>query len=220
MAEVNGTLTRFADGNGLKAGGYGRRDVSGTFTSTDLVPRHTVSNSITWGNPSAGVYANHHLCGTDDSGEGWGGLVFEYCTSYQNRYNYYTPSRYELTAVTGSDPINQDAINYTLTNNLSYSASSLETGYFDVTDETSASQNTFSGNTFQDSTNTLPASDFESTDGSLLSSARASDGSLPDTAFLRIVSTSYWYDKDVGFSYSRYEEQIASAREEAGCGLY
>ncbi len=189
MAEVNGTLTRFADGNGLKAGGYGRRDVSGTFTSTDLVPRHTVSNSIAWGHPNAGVYANHHLCGTDDSGEGWGGLVFEYCTSYQNRYNYYTPS-------------------------------SLETGYFDVTDETSASQNTFSGNTFQDSTNTLSASDFESTDGSLLSSARASDGSLPDTAFLRIVSTSYWYDKDVGFSYSRYEEQIASAREEAGCGLY
>ena len=47
------------DGNGFKAGGYGRNGS----TPPQIIPRHTVKNCLAVRNRAAGFYANHHIGG-------------------------------------------------------------------------------------------------------------------------------------------------------------
>ncbi len=52
-------FTRLGDGNGFKAGGYGR---NGSATPS-VIPRHTIRYNLAVRNRSAGFYANHHIGG-------------------------------------------------------------------------------------------------------------------------------------------------------------
>ena len=69
-----GTMTRSKNGNGIKAGGYGR-DVA-TFPSP--VPMHVVRRCLSFNNGAAGFYANHHPAS----------IQFYNNTSYNNNPNF------------------------------------------------------------------------------------------------------------------------------------
>ncbi|NUP40246.1 MAG: right-handed parallel beta-helix repeat-containing protein, partial [Streptomyces sp.] len=63
---VPGTRTGAGDGNGFKAGGYGGKYVAGGV-------KHTVRQSVAFGNRASGFYANHHTVADDffdDTGYG------------------------------------------------------------------------------------------------------------------------------------------------------
>jgi Right handed beta helix region len=55
---VPGTRTGAGDGNGFKAGGYGGKYVTGGV-------KHTVRQSVAFGNKASGFYANHHTVPDD-----------------------------------------------------------------------------------------------------------------------------------------------------------
>ena len=203
----------YSAGNGLKSGGYAYTDVSDVAKNflDGKVPRHAVTNSIACKNNDHGVYANHHIY-NDGAG---GGLYYEYNSSYGNAKDYSMETRYKLDVPSATE-INQNAKGYTLKNNLNWTLSS-KTAYKYI--DLSSSDNTLSNNTFQDSSHALTADDFESTDWTELYKARDANGNLPNVNFLKLKSSSHWYNKDVGFSYARYEEQVTAARAAAGCGI-
>ena len=70
----NAALQSGGDGNGFKAGGYGRNGS----TLPDPVPRHVVTRSLAVHNRASGFYANHHP----------GGLDFIQNTAYRNASNF------------------------------------------------------------------------------------------------------------------------------------
>lgn len=70
-----GTTESAADGNGLKAGGYGMKPNPKV---TAKIPRHEVVNCVAVANKASGIYSNHHL----------GGILWHGNISVGNRYNY------------------------------------------------------------------------------------------------------------------------------------
>lgn len=220
----DGSKEHYSAGNGLKSGGYAYTDVSGVFSAANPVPTHAVTNSIASKNYAHGVYANHHIY-NETAG---GGLYFAYNSAYGNAYDYSMETRYQLEAVSTSNSslINQYAKGYTLKNNLNYTLSGKTAyQYLSLTD----GNNTLSNNTFQNSSHTVTSSDFESTDWTELYMARdtstgSTAGNLPQVSFLKLKSSSYWYnasaDSKAGFDYNRYLDQVSAARSAAGCGRW
>jgi Pel9A-like, right handed beta helix region len=162
----NGYFTNFAssggDGNGFKAGGYGRNGS----TPPNPVPRHVTRFCLAVRNRVNGFYANHHT----------GGLDWFNNTAYANNVNYNMQCTLidNLTDVPGYDQL--------MKNNLGYQGAK-ETNNLDVT-QCDVSFNYFTLNV------TVAANDFQSFDESLLTLPRQANGDLPYLAFAQLVSSS------------------------------
>jgi hypothetical protein len=177
----NGYSTSFAslgDGNGFKIGGFGVSDFSNLPAT---IPRHVVRFCLAIRNKAAGFYANHHL----------GGNNWYNNTAYYNSVNYNMLNR---SADYASDV---PGYSHNLKNNLGWGARSTE--YNNLNSSTS----NVSFNYFTLSV-TVNSSDFLSTDQSLLTAARQSDGSLPVNNFMHLVTSSDLINKgtNVGLAYT------------------
>jgi len=189
-AFYNGYSTSFAslaNGNGIKAGGFGVTDASAV---PPVVPRHIVRFCMAVGNKSAGFYANHHP----------GGLTFENNTAYKNAVNYNMLNR---SADFSSDV---PGWGHYLYNNLGYAATSSEVSNLNL------GASTASNNYFQLSGITVNAADFSSTTESLMSQGRHSDFTLPTNTFLRLATGSDLIDKGVNRGYT-----YTGASPDLGC---
>lgn len=172
-----GTFKSAADGNGIKAGGYGMNENS---KIPDSIPTHIVKNCIAYRNKAGGFYANHHL----------GGLEFYNNTSYYNRNNYNMVCRKSK-----EEPVDVDGYGHTLENNVSFEPREAHLANIDQ------SACTLSNNSFAPTEITLTESDFESIDPEELMAARQSDGSLPEIGFLVPTSQSQLTANKMGYTF-------------------
>ncbi|WP_321517599.1 T9SS type A sorting domain-containing protein [uncultured Bacteroides sp.] len=212
----NGYNTSFVsegDGNGFKAGGYGQAPVVAKLPSP--IPAHTVRFCMSYRNKANGFYSNHHVVT---------GSSFYNNTAFRNATNFNMLSQ-QITksAITGNDTtLDCQGINHVLHNNISFRYSAYaETANLGTSVDT---YNSFSPN----SGVTVDASDFVSTDESLLVADRQADGSLPDIGFLKLKEGSNLIDKgmNLGFPFSgtapdlgAFEYQSASATGISGVNL-
>ena len=177
----DGNLKRSGNGNGIKAGGYGKGAIT---LPAEGAPMHVVSNSIAAMNAAGGFYANHHL----------GGLQFEGNRAYQNGTDYRLTNRSLESAGTAigssdddsedsSDAMNQPGYGPILMSNLSF-GSAIDKVIADI----DPAQCTIAGNSFsyqngQWSNAPYKDSDFASTNTSVLTKERDAEGNLPDEVF-------------------------------------
>jgi len=170
-------LVRRANGNGIKAGGYGLSVLS----SDPGAPVNEIKNCITYRNPANGFYSNHHLNGD----------IWYNNSAYANGYNY--DMRNQKSYSENSDV---SGYNHDIQNCLSYQSSG--SNHYRLIDKTTC---TLVNNTFLPTSISLSASDFESLDASQLSLPRKADGSLPDITFLKLKSTSKAYAQQIGYQF-------------------
>ncbi len=190
-AFFNGYNSSFAsegDGNGFKAGGYGKAPIVSELPNP--IPANIVRFCMAYRNKSNGFYANHHV----QTGSYWYNN-----TAYRNAKNYNMLSqRITKSLITGADTtLDCQGFNHILKNNISYKYSSSGD-----TLNIGTSVNTY--NSFSpDISVTVDAKDFVSTDESLLVSDRQVDGSLPNVEFLKLKAGSDLIDKgmDLGFPF-------------------
>ncbi len=163
-----------ADGNGFKAGGYGRNGSA----LPALIPRHVVRFSLAVRNRASGFYANHHP----------GGLDFIHNTAFRNATNY------NLLNVLADNLTNVPGYDHFLRNNLGFSPRSVSVSNFDP-----AACDT--SHNFFELPVTVTAEDFVSapTDTAALlaaiSAPRADDGSIPAIDLLRLSDDSDLIDR-------------------------
>lgn len=182
----SGFISR-ADGNGFKAGGYGKgnRPYNDIVENYTPIPRNTVRFCLAVKNKQSGFYANHHL-----EGNFWYNN-----TAYKNRRNYNMVNCLALNPTNfGTDG---SGWNHEMANNLGFAALSEELTDIDK------SRCVLKNNYFDLANITVTASDFISLDESLLMEPRQADGSLPDTQFLKLKSSSKLIDAgiDLGFPF-------------------
>ncbi len=176
-----------ADGNGFKAGGYGKgkRSYNDIVENYTPIPKNTIRFCLAVKNKQSGFYANHHL-----EGNFWYNN-----TAYKNRKNYNMVNCLALNPTDfGTDG---SGWNHEMANNLGFEALSAELTDIDKT-------RCVLKNNYFDLNIKVSASDFESLDEDLLMAPRQADGSLPDTKFLKLKSTSKLIDAGVnlGFPYN------------------
>ncbi len=163
---VGASLAVGADGNGFKAGGYGR---NGSAMPSPM-PRHVVRFSLAVRNRASGFYANHH----------GGGLDFVHNTAFQNgtNFNLLNVLADNLTDVPGYD--------HYLKNNLGFSPRSASVSNLDQA-ACDVSHNFFSLPV------TVTSADFVSTTTNtaqllaIMATPRQADGSLPAIDLLRLA---------------------------------
>lgn len=182
----SGFISR-ADGNGFKAGGYGKgnRPYNDIVENYTPIPRNTVRFCLAVKNKQSGFYANHHL-----EGNFWYNN-----TAYKNRRNYNMVNCLALNPTNfGTDG---PGWNHEMANNLGFAALSEELTDIDK------SRCVLKNNYFDLANITVTTSDFMSLDESLLMEPRQADGSLPDTQFLKLKSSSKLIDAgtDLGFPF-------------------
>jgi hypothetical protein len=189
----NGYSTSFAskgDGNGFKAGGYGQSPVVADLPNP--IPAHTVRFCMAYRNKANGFYSNHHVTT---------GSIWYNNTAYRNAVNFNMLSqRVTISSKTGADTtLDGPGFNHVLHNNVSYKYSSLK-DTLNIGKTCDITSNSFTPLT----TVVVDATDFVSVDESLLIAPRQVDGSLPETGFLHLKSTSDLIDKgvDLGFAYN------------------
>ena len=172
------SLKNRADGNGFKAGGYGKQVQKADFEA----PRHTISHCLAWANKSNGFYANHHL----------GGCNWINNTAYANgRYNYNLVNQQSWDNAT-----DVPGYNHTVRNCLSFQA---RRGEYTNIDK---SRCTLENNSFLPTLVRVTTDDFESLDASLLYAERLPDGSLPDIGFLKVKPGTAPYASSLGYQFS------------------
>lgn len=155
------------DGNGFKAGGYGRNPaISGLPVP---VPRNMVRFCLAVGNKSKGFDANYHA----------NGILWYNNTAYRNNHNFHmetaaqaSPEATTLTFVPGR--------NHFMFNNLSYKGRS--TNLTRIVETTCIMINNFF-----DTDGKFTDADFVSLDESALTAPRKPDGSLPDICFMKMT---------------------------------
>ena len=162
-AMYNGYSVEFeslADGNGFKAGGYGKKTPD---RIPDPIPRHSVVSCLAVRNRANGFYANHHIGGGD-----WFNN-----SGYRNGNNFNMLSRLKdnRTDVPGYD--------HKLFGNLSFQGDALV--------KIDESKCELENNSFQAD---LSISDFESLDESQLLQPRQANGELPVITFLKPLASS------------------------------
>lgn len=155
-----GTFTSAADGNGIKAGGYGMNEDS---KIAEVIPVHEVTNCLAYFNKSAGLYSNHHL----------GGIVWINNTSVHNRWNYNLVNR-----KSAEEPVDVDGYGHFLANNVSFNPRDRDTYKLNLT------ESTLINNTFGPVEMTVTEAEFISVDAEQLTMERKADGSLPDITFM------------------------------------
>jgi len=179
----NAALQSGGDGNGFKAGGYGRNGS----TLPAVIPRHVVRSSLAIHNRASGFYANHHP----------GGLDFWQNTAYRNatNFNFLNVLADNLTDVPG--------YGHSIKNNLSHAPRSGAVAQLD------AAACAVAANTF---TLPLTVTDadflFTTTDTTALRAAlsapRGADGSLPELRLLRLRAGSQLVDRGVDLALPFY----------------
>jgi hypothetical protein len=166
----NAAHESLGDGNGFKAGGYGRTAIE---KLPHPIPRNTVQFCLAVGNKASGFYANHHIGGGDWINN----------TGYKNGTNFNMLERL---------PDNQTDIpgpGQFMRNNLGFDGGH-ELLNLDAA-KSDASSNSF------DMKLHISAADFESLDESQLTGPRKPDGSLPDITFMHLAKGSPLIDKGV-----------------------
>ncbi len=171
------TFKSAADGNGIKAGGYGMSENS---KIADDIPMHKVTDCLAYYNKSAGLYANHHL----------GGIIWINNTSAKNRWNYNMVNR-----KSSEEAVDVPGYGHFLANNLSYIPRERDLYNVDL------SQCTLINNTFGPDVLSLPEEDFLSVDESILTAPRNADGSLPLSGFLVPAASSQAAGLKMGYSF-------------------
>lgn len=161
------------DGNGFKAGGYGKNVEKSDFE----VPRHIIRNCIAFSNKANGFYANHHLGGCDWLNN----------SSWDNGYNYSMVNQQQW-------DIAEDVPGYdhVLKGNVSVAG---RRGHYTMLDQERC---TLENNSFLPEDLGLTEDDFISMDWRRMTAPRKADGSLPDTGFLRIKKTSPFHKAGMG----------------------
>lgn len=171
------TFKSAADGNGIKAGGYGMSENS---KIPETIPMHRVTNCLAYYNKSAGLYANHHL----------GGIEWVNNTGVHNRWNYNMVNRQSA-----EDAVDVSGYGHFLAHNVSFDPRDKD--YYNM----DFAKCTLINNSFGPKELTLTTDDFESLDGEPLTSPRQADGTLPDILFVRPKSTSALYSSKMGYSF-------------------
>jgi len=177
-AFYNGYLTNYADstgdGNGFKAGGYGKTGKA----MPNPVPRHVVEFCLAVGNRANGFYANHH----------GGGINWFNNTALRNAtdYNMICVSNDNRTDIPGFDQV--------MKNNLGFMAKKTEVTNLGVSNDV-----TFNFFTLPV---TVTSNDFVSLDERLLMAPRQANGDLPQTAFAQLAGGSDLVDAgtNIGFA--------------------
>lgn len=188
------------DGNGFKAGGYGKQVQDAPFS----VPRHTVKNCIAYANKANGFYANHHLGGNDWLNN----------SAWKNKYNYNMVNQ-------KSWDVAEDVGGYghTLRSNVSYR------GNRGDWTEINQDECTIENNSFLPMPMAVAEADFLSTDYAELTAPRKADGSLPDVSFMRLAPTSRLYAARMGWEFTQDDAPtgirgVSGAGETGGSGWY
>ena len=154
---LNAAGAKLGDGNGFKAGGYGKRAASALPAP---IPRHVIRGCLAVGNRSSGFYANHHPGGCD-----WFNN-----TAFRNSINFNFLGRLadNLTDVPGSG--------HRIRNNVSYRSRGLVTSF--KPEQNEADHNTFAPEI------KLTDRDFVSLDEKQLTLPRQPNGDLPAITLL------------------------------------
>ena len=169
------------DGNGFKAGGYGKQVQKEAFAC----PRHTIQNCIAYRNKANGFYANHHL----------GGNNWYNNTAYLNKYDYCMVNQSSWDV---ADDV--DGYAHVLINNVSLRGAK---GYYSQINQ---SRCKLINNSFLPVQQSVSSRDFEEVkDYEQLTAPRKADGTLPDITFLALKSTSRLYAAKMGWQF-KYTE--------------
>ncbi|MFV8271241.1 right-handed parallel beta-helix repeat-containing protein [Flavobacterium sp. GT2N3] len=183
-AFYNGFTSDFVsrgDGNGFKAGGYGKTAVD---KLPNPIPRNTIQFCLAVGNKQSGFYSNHHL-----NGSNWYNN-----SAYRNKRNYNMLNR---KAVNTIDYLTDSpGWNHVLSNNLGYEATTSELTDIDKSTCTCITN-------YFDLNLTINKYDFLSLDETLLTAPRQADGSLPKNSFFRLNVSSDLIDAgtNIGFPF-------------------
>jgi hypothetical protein len=180
-AAYNGYSTKFeslGDGNGFKAGGYGRTTASSRVPET--IPRHVVRFCVAVGNKANGFYANHHPGGSD----------------WFNNTAYHNGNDFNMLGRRLDTHTDVDGFGHKLRNNLGYKARGKEVDKIDAA-KCDAAHDSF------DSGLMLTNKDFASLDEGEFTRPRQANGNLPVIRFLHPSPRSAFKDKgvDVGFPF-------------------
>lgn len=173
-----------ADGNGFKAGGYGKgnRPYNDILENYTPIPKNTIRFCLAVKNKQSGFYANHHL-----EGNYWYNN-----TAYLNKRNYNMVNCLALNPTDfGTDG---PGWNHEMVNNLGFEATSAELTDIDK------SRCVLKNNYF-DLKVSVTKADFLSLDEKLLMAPRQADGSLPNTDFLKLARASDLIDAGVNIGF-------------------
>jgi hypothetical protein len=166
-AAYNGYSTKFeslGDGNGFKAGGYGRTTPSSRVP--EKIPRHVIRFCVAVGNKANGFYANHHPGGSDWINN----------TAFHNGNDFNMLGR-DLRTHTDCD-----GFGHTLRSNLGYRARGKEI------DKIDRSKCDAANNSFDPGAPALADKDFASLDEGEFTRPRQANGDLPVIRFLHPAS--------------------------------
>ncbi|MGD8909490.1 MAG: hypothetical protein PVI92_09080 [Chromatiales bacterium] len=169
------------DGNGFKAGGYGR---NGSSVPTS-VPRHIIRNNLAVRNRSAGFYANHQV----------GGQRWINNTAISNR-----SANYNMLSTLSDNRTDVDGYDHYMRNNLGFN------GRNEVINLGDENSNDISHNYFNLPVN-VTAKDFLSLNEKQLMAPRKSNGDLPDISYAHLKRGSDLIDAGV---YSDYDYKGAA----------
>ena len=171
------STTTPGDGNGFKAGGYGKKPQKEPFDA----PRHTIVNCIAYSNKANGFYANHHLGGNDWLNN----------TAWKNKYNYCMVNQ-----KTWDEGTDVDGYGHVLRSNVSFEG---RKGHYTQIDR---SRCVIENNSFLPTAYSVTAADFESTDYRQLMAPRGADGSLPEVTFLKLRPSGKMYGARMGWQFA------------------
>lgn len=171
------SATTPGDGNGFKAGGYGKNVQDSNFD----VPHHTINQCIAYSNKANGFYANHHL----------GGCTWTNNSAMSNKYNYSMVNQQQW-------DVAEDVPGYghVLRNNVSYKP---RRDHYTMIDQSLC---TIENNSFLPASMAVGEGDFVSTAYAEMTRPRKADTSLPDISFLKLKPESQLYDKKMGWQFS------------------
>ena len=174
----SGSFASLGDGNGFKAGGYG---VSTAPSVPTVIPRNTIQFCLAVRNKANGFYANHHLGGNN----------------WYNNSAYYNATNYNMLNRTTDYTADIAGYDHNMKNNLGWGGRSTEYSNINFT-SCNADTNAFNLPV------TINSADFLSTDMALLTTARNTDGSLPNINFMQLAANSDAIDKglNIGFAYN------------------
>lgn len=175
------TFKSAADGNGIKAGGYGMSENS---KIAEVIPMHKITNCLTYRNKSGGFYSNHHL----------GGIIWINNTGVYNRWNYNMVNRKSV-----EEAVDVAGYNHFLANNISFNPR--EDGVINL-DKTSS---TIINNSFDSQNFTISDLDFKSSDPDEMMSERQENGSLPSINFMQPTDDSVISQLRMGYTFQAPE---------------
>ena len=175
-AAYNGYSTKFeslGDGNGFKAGGYGKTTASSRVP--DPIPRHVIRFCVAVGNKASGFYANHHPGGSD----------------WINNTAFHNGTDFNMLGRSLETHTDVDGYGHKLRNNLGYKARGKEIDKLDRA-KSDAADNSF------DLDVRLTDKDFASVDEGEFTRPRQGNGDLPVMRFLHPAPQGVIKDKRLG----------------------